>query len=367
MKLSVRPLSLLSIFLLLLISACSKGGEVPTEKPAVAVETSAAIPAPLVDAIPVTGTLSARQKAEIKSEIGGLFTEVYVTEWVAVRKGQPLARIQAAETATLVKRAEAGALRARVEADRAEREAERLRNLKAAGLATQQQLDDAVSMAAAAGALRQAAAEESAQLRIRLEKSIVRAPINGVVAMRAINVGDLSGVDAGGKVIFRIVDNSTLDLIVTVPSSELAQVQVGQILEFTTDGSPETFRGIIKHLNPSVSVTDRSLQLMAEIDNRDGRLRDGLFVKGQIVTGSRENVLLVPRTVLAGIDLDRSKAFLFVAVGDRAVRRTVSIGAISGDQVEIVAGLQAGEAYVSRGAFNLRDGDKVSVAGVKQP
>lgn len=382
MKVTFRSLSL-RVFLvaLLLCSACSKGQEHKTtaEKPAVAVETTMATAAPLQSVVAVTGTLSARRKAEIKTELAGLFREVYVTEWVEVRKGQPLARIQASETETAVKRGEAGVASAKaalqqteVEADRARREQERMRKLKSSGLATQQQLDDAESGAAAAAAQVSAARarwqvseEEVAQLRIRLEKSVVRAPIDGVVAMRGINVGDLSGVDAGGKVIFRIVDNRTLDLTVTIPSSELAQVKVGQAIEFTTDGAPETFSGIIKYLNPSISTADRSLQLMAEIDNADGRLRDGLFVKGKIVTGRREGVLLVPRSVLSGLDLTAGKAFLFVVVGDKAERRSVSTGTISGEEVEILAGLKAGEAYVSRGAFNLRDGDKVSVTSVK--
>ena len=368
--------------LLFLGSACSNNDQTsPAEKPAIAVETAVATPAPLVNAIPVTGTLTARRMAEVKTELAGLYREVYVTEWVEVRKGQPLARIQASETETAVKRGEAGVasakaalLQAQVEADRIRREAERMEKLKSAGLATQQQLDDAGSAAeaaeaqvAAARARLQVSEEEVAQLRLRLEKSVVRAPIDGVVAMRAINVGDLSGVDAGGKVIFRIVDNRTLDLTVTVPARELAQVQVGQTLEFSSDGCPDTFRGIVKHLNPSVNAADRSLQLMAEIDNRDGRLRDGLFVKGEIVTGRREKVLLVPRAVLSNLDLAVGKAFLFVVAGDKAQRRAVQTGAISGEQVEIIAGLQAGEAYVSRGAFNLRDGDRVSVAATKQP
>lgn len=359
--------SLFLFVLLLLSSACSRNDQAASaEKPAIAVETAVATPAPLTLVIPVTGTLAAKSAAEIKSELAGLYTEVYVTEWLAVRKGQPLARIQAAETATLVKRAEAGVLQAKVETERAQREAVRMEKLKSAGLATQQQLDDAVSIAAAAGALQQAAAEELAQLRIRLEKSVIRAPIDGVVAMRAVNVGDLSGADSGGKAIFRIVDNRRLDLTVTVPATDFGRVAVGQRLDFSCDGLPgRTFSGTIKYLNPSVNADDRSLQVMAEIDNRDGELKDGLFVKGEIVTGQRANVLLVPRAVLSALDLVAGRAILFVVKGDRAERRDVKIGALSGEAVEIVSGLQSGERYVSRGAFNLRDGDKVSVAAVK--
>ena len=366
MKKFSHSFPLLAFAALLALAACGKKAEELTAvKPAIAVTTVTAAATTLTNKIAVTGTLSARNVAEIKSEIAGLYREVYVTEWVPVRKGQPLALIQAAESEVLVKRAEAGELQARITAERTQREAERMRNLKAAGLATQQQLDDAVSAAAGAEAGQRASSEELTQLRLRLKKSVVRAPIDGVVALRNVNIGDLAGADSGGNVIFRIVDNRILDLTVTVPARELARVAVGQILEFRSDGRPETFRGIIKHLNPSVSAADRSLQLMAEIDNRDGRLRDGLFVKGEILTGRREGVLLVPRAVLSGLDLAAGKAFLFVVVGDKAERRAVQTGAISGEQVEIVAGLQAGESYVSRGAFNLRDGDRVSVPAVK--
>jgi len=380
MKASLRPLLLFVLPLLFLGSACSKTDQTATaEKPAIAVETAVATPATLLDTVPVTGTLTARRSAEVKTELAGQVREVYVSDWAPVRQGQPLARIQASESETAVKRGEAGVanakaalLQAEVEADRSRREAERMAQLKSAGLATQQQLDDAGSVAAAAdariAAVRaqlQVSEEELAQLRLRLEKSLVRAPISGEVALCNVNVGDLAGADSGGSVIFRIVDNRILDLTVTVPSQALAQVQVGQILEFSSDGCPGTFRGIIKYLNPSINPADRSLQLMAEIDNRDGRLRDGLFVKGQIVTGRRESVLLVPRAVLAGLDLAAGKAFLFVVVGEKAERRVVQTGAISGEQVEIIAGLQAGEHYVSRGAFNLRDGDKVSVLAAK--
>ena len=380
MTASLRPLLLSVLSLLLLGSACSKGEQTaPAEKPAIAVETAVATPAPLLDTIPVTGTLTARRSAEVKTELAGQVREVYVRDWAPVLQGQPLARIQASESETSVKRGEAGVanaraavLQAEVEADRSRREAERMAKLKSAGLATQQQLDDAGSVAAAADARIAAARaqlqvseEEVAQLRLRLEKSLVRAPISGEVALCNVNVGDLAGADSGGSVIFRIVDNRILDLTVTVPSQALAQVQVGQILEFSSDGCAGTFSGTIKYLNPSINPADRSLQLMAEIDNRDGRLRDGLFVKGQIVTGRRAGVLLVPRAVLAGLDLTAGKAFLFVVTGDKAERRAVQTGAISGEQVEIVAGLKAGERYVSRGAFNLRDGDRVSVAAGK--
>lgn len=373
-----RSLSLILLAVALVGSGCSKPeSPTPSTKPAIAVETANAASAPLVEELAVTGTLTARHAAEVKSELAGLFREVYVDEWVPVRRGEPLARIQATESETQVKRAAAGVesaraatLQAQVEADRARRETERLHKLKGAGLATQQQLDDAESAAAAAVArvaaarAQQAAAEEElAQLRIRLDKCVLRSPIAGVVAQCYARVGDLSGADSGGRTIFRIVDNRLLDLTVSVPSSAMARVQPGQAIEFSSDGLPgQSFSGTVKRVNPSINPADRSLQVLAEVDNRDGRLKDGLFVKGRIRTGERSNVLLVSRAVLANLDLAAGRAVLFVVEGDKALRREVSTGTVSGEQVEIVAGLKSGERYVTRGGFNLRDGDRVAVA-----
>ena len=91
-------------------------------------------------------------------------------------------------------------------------------------------------------------------------------------------------------------------------------------------------------------------------------LKGGLFAKGRIITGKRTGVLQLPRQALAGVDLAAKKATLFVIEGETARLRQVGIGAADGDLLEIVSGLKPGEKYVSRGAFVLKDGDKVAVA-----
>jgi membrane fusion protein (multidrug efflux system) len=368
------------------LPACSQKseatrGEAAVKKPPVAVETTVAGTADLVEGIEVTGCLDPKFRADVKTQIPGLVKEVFVTEWVPVRKGQPLARIDLAETEALVKRAEAAIETARanlaqsqVTATRAERELARMLKLKEAGLATQQSVDDARSEAAAAGARIEAsraqtrvADEELRQARARLAKGLVTSPIDGVVALREVNVGDLTSDAAVAKPIFRIVDNRLLNLTVTVPSADSARVKVGQPLEFTVDSLPgRTFKGRVMFVNPELSAADRSLKVIAEVKNVPEELKGGLFAKGRIVAGRRSGVLQLPRNALAAWDMAAGKANVFVVEGDTARLRKVETGVAAGDLVEIVGGLKPGEKYVTRGAFNLRDGDKVAVAGVVQ-
>ena len=122
------------------------------------------------------------------------------------------------------------------------------------------------------------------------------------------------------------------------------------------------------YLNPELNSADRSLKVIAEVRNTADKLKSGLFAKGRIVTGSRDKVLQIPRSVLTSWDSVGGTGRLFVLEGDTVRARQVVTGLLNGDHVEVASGLKPGERVVSRGGFNLRDGDKVSVIGaVKQP
>jgi RND family efflux transporter MFP subunit len=197
----------------------------------------------------------------------------------------------------------------------------------------------------------------------RLAKSFINSPMDGVVAMRGVNVGDRVENMGGNLPMFHIVDNRLLDLTVQVPATRAGAVRVGQPLEFTTDTVPgRTFTGKVMFINPALDPASRSAKVIAEVPNADGSLRGGAFVKGRIVLANRSGVLQVPREALQNWNLERQSADVFVVQGDKADKRAVKTGSSSGGAVEIVSGLEAGEQVVTRGAFALRPGDRVSVA-----
>lgn len=366
------------------IAACSKGGDAAKKgipeaaRPPVAVETSLAAAGALTEGIDVTGTLAPKFEVDVKSEVAGLVSEVYVTEWVRVKKGEPLARIDIREQEAFVKRTEAALesaksleLQSKVADNRSRRELERMKKLKENGLATQQALDDAVTEAEAAAsrveaahAQVRAAEEDLNQVKTRLAKGRIMAPIEGIVSERRANVGDLVGEAGANQPLFHIVDNRVLNLTVSVPSTSMAPLRRGQPLEFTTDALPgRTFKGTIMFINPAVNEADRSVRVIAEVNNTAGELKGGLFVQGRIVTGKRDGVILVPREALSGWDVAGRKAKLFIVEAERAKSREVRTGLATEGSVEITAGLKAAETYVVRGAFNVKEGDMLIIVG----
>jgi len=370
-------------FWIITLGCSSTTGEDPKKiekvgKPPVAVEVFKVAASTVSEGIDVVGSLSAKFGTDMKSEYTGIVAEVYVTEWVRVAKGTPLARLDAREADLVLSKAQmavdvakANLLQAEVAANRANREYERLLKLKEAGLVTQQALDDgltekeaAAARIATATAQIKAAEEEVRYTQTRLSKGIIRSPMDGVVSLRNVNVGDFVG-EMGAKPMFRIVDNSILDLTVNVPSGEMGSVHVGQPLTFSTDALPgKTFSGKVKFINPAVNEADRSVKVVAEVQNVDEQLKGGLFAKGRIMTGTRAGVLKVPQTALLTWDVPAKKAEVFVVDGDTARRQTVRTGNIAGDRVEIPSGLTPGQQVITRGGFNVKDGNKVNVTRI---
>lgn len=331
-------------------------------RPPVAVTVAPVVSADFQESVEVVGSLMPKFAADIKSEITGTVVEVFVTEWVPVRKGDRLARLDTSETEATIEALKATVAQATVSQARAKREYERAQQLKEYGLITPQGFDDAKSAVEAAEAAVAAANAQVKTAQSRLAKSFITSPMDGVVAYRGVSVGDRVENMGGEARMFRIVDNRSLDLTVEVPSSRLSQVRVGQPVEFTTDVAPgRTFSGKVMFINPSLDAASRVAKIVADVPNADGQLRGGSFVKGQIVIARRRGVLQVPREALLNWNVEQQSAEVFLVRGDQVEKKAVKVGATGGGVVEIAAGLADGDAVVVRGGFALSAGDRVIV------
>ncbi len=355
-------LALLSSSVLLAASGCGKpvAGNASGGRPPVAVDTARVSAAELEQSIDVVGTLAARSEADVRTEYSGTVAEVFVTQWVRVAAGTPLARLDTREATAAVSAARAAALQADVAVQRAARELERSVKLKEAGLATQQGLDEAKTADEAARAAAAAAQAQLVMAETRMAKAVLKAPIAGVVAARNVNVGDYVENMGNPPPMFRIVDARVLELTASVPSARMAELRAGQPVAFATDAFPgKEFSGRVSFINPAAEEASRTVKVKTEVPNADESLKPGLFVKGRIVTGRRAGVVVVPRAALVSWDTGARTAGVFVVEGGVARRRAVETGSVSGDRVEVAKGLAPGQEVVTRGGFNLRDGDRV--------
>lgn len=307
------------------------------------------------------GNLAAWREASVSSETQGL-TIVALLADVGERvvQGAVLARFDARVPAAELEQARAQLLEAQVALDEAQLQVERTAKLRQQGFISEAQLTQVRSTQAAAQA-RLASARALVQLReVRLAQTELRAPEAGVVVARTASLG---AVPQPGIELFRLIAQGRLEWRAELTAQDLARVRPGAAARIQLpDASSVT--GRVRMLAPSVDLQTRNALVHVDLNADLGRLRPGMFVRGEIELGSRQS-LLVPQTAIVVRD---GFSLVFRLDKDQRVQAIrVKTGRVLGERVEVTEGLSGGETIVARGAAFLHQGDLVRVAPHASP
>jgi RND family efflux transporter MFP subunit len=308
---------------------------------------------------PVSGELRAEREATARAEVGGSIRDLRVQEGEAVRRGQVLCRIEApAQNDTLLSaqqsvRAAASAL------DAARRDAERMQALASEGVIARREVETAANGVAAAEAELAGAVARVAGAREQLQKSVVRAPISGVVSTRSAHDGD---VIAPGAPLMTIIDPSRMQLVASVPSDAVGTLRPGAAVEFRLAAyEEERFTGRITRISPAVDPLTRQVQIYVAVPNRPRRLVAGLFAEGRVTTATRE-ALVAPADA---VEVSGESASVLRLRDGRAERVPVKIG-LRDEQhgrIEIRAGISQHDTLLTGAAQAIAPGARVEIAG----
>ncbi|MDP3723882.1 MAG: efflux RND transporter periplasmic adaptor subunit [Candidatus Omnitrophota bacterium] len=178
----------------------------------------------------------------------------------------------------------------------------------------------------------------------------VAAPRSGLVLGLHASVG--ASVDPLTS-LMTIADLSQVWATFDVYEQDVALVQVGQRLEAQSVAYPDrVFPGKIVFVSPQVDQHTRTIKLRAQVENPDYALRLGMFVTGTLYIPTADEALVVPHEAIQRLEDER---VVFVQTGPETFEaRDVQIGNETGRQVEILAGLNAGEQVVAAGSFHLK-------------
>jgi membrane fusion protein (multidrug efflux system) len=185
----------------------------------------------------------------------------------------------------------------------------------------------------------------------RLSKTVIRAPFDGFVGLRRINIGDYATI---GQELVDVVQLDPLRVDFSVPETLLATVRPDLKIEVTVDAYPdEIFAGRIIAIAPKSDVQGHSLEVRASLPNEALKLRPGLFVRVNISLGVKSNAIVIPEQAIWPIGQNKT---VYVVVDGKAQQRVVRLGDRRPGAVEITAGLEAGEIIVTAGQMKLYDG-----------
>ena len=242
----------------------------------------------------------------------------------------------------------------------------RVKPLRESGVASQATFDDRdaafrtarARLAAQKEGLKFAEAEQilmraqRQELEIKLGRTDIRAPADGVVSRRTARIGAVSS--SASEPLFRIIKDGEIELDAEVPEFFMAKLKAGQRARVELEGVGErtaTVRLVSQEVNTSSRLGRVRIFLGDAAD-----LRIGMFAKAMIDAGQRDAVGVPSTAVLYQND----SATVLAVAGDKVRERTVKAGLLSGDAVEIKEGLKEGEIVVMRAGSLLRSGDTIS-------
>lgn len=192
------------------------------------------------------------------------------------------------------------------------------------------------------------------RLEAELSKTVIHAPVNGLITKRDGHIGDISTI---GKTLFAMARDNRLELRAEVPEGDLSLVKPGQkvIIQPLPSGK-ELISGRVREISPLVDSDTRLATARIDIPANCG-LKAGMYAEGRIHAGSHEALTVPARAVIVRDE----RPLVFVLQGNHVAARNIIAGARSGQLIEIQSGTMPQDQIVVDGAGFLKDGDCVAV------
>jgi membrane fusion protein, multidrug efflux system len=320
----------------------------------------------------VVGNLIGETTVSVAPRAAGRLQSVDVRLGDQVSRGQRIAKIEDFELVEQIKQQEAAqevsqaTIRQReTDLALARTGLDRSTSLFEKKLIAKQVLDDSESRYQSAQASVDLARAQSQQskarldeLKINLANTIITSPVNGFISRRLVDPGASVGQNAP---VVEVVDISRVRLIANVVEKDLKQLQTGDVTRVEVDAYPgETFMGRIARVSPVLDPATRTAPIEVEIANPSYRLKPGMYARVGITLDTTKDALVVPANAL--VDLGGRRG-VFQPLSESAVFRAVQVGNEQGKLVEILGGLTEGQEIITTGAGQLRDGDRIVIAG----
>jgi RND family efflux transporter MFP subunit len=364
MKRHVAVQTLIFLIIAGLLLCCGRQAQGPKGKQ----ESSGAAPVKVMKVVrqrisekmSFTGTIEPWRKQTITPDIGGKVAQIYVKEGDRVSAGQLLAEMDTETLRLQIKQAEAGAAVTEAAFNDAKKDKERMDRLLKEKAVSEQQSEKVKLAFEAAQAQRDQAVSGLNLARHALDVSIMKAPFGGVIASKNAEVGDVINPMMGGfstsSGVLTLMDFSKVKLVIEVTPNDIGRIRMGQKAILRTPSFPNRdFEGIVRMVGMTAEASTKKFRVEIATENPDLVLRPGTFGNIHIEVNSREGALAIPQNAIL------ENRYVFVASGNKALRREVTIGLQSTTLVEVLNGIQEGELVIVEGNFGLEDGTEIQI------
>lgn len=290
------------------------------------------------------GSLRSDESVIVRAEQSGRITALNFKEGQPVRAGQMLVQLDDSVARAELEQARANQKLGKAKFDRAV-------ELKERNFISGQAKDEAENVMRVADATVSLA-------QAKLTKYSIKAPFSGTVGLRTASTGDYV---KDGQDIVNLEKTDTIKVDFKVPEIFQSKISVGQALSVALDALPgKPFTGKVYAVNPQLDTAGRAVVLRAQMDNRSGVLKPGMFARVRLTLADTGDTVVVPEQAVA---MQGDEQIMFRVIDGRAMRTKVEVGQRREGKVEILDGVSGADTIVIAGWQRLRDGSTVRAAG----
>ncbi|SFC54639.1 efflux RND transporter periplasmic adaptor subunit [Massilia yuzhufengensis] len=309
----------------------------------------------------VTGSIQPERKADLRAEVSAVVLQVLKENGEPVKRGDVLVRLDETAIRDSLVSAEATVRSSTQALDQANRQLERMKTLRASGMASAVGLDDAEVRRNSAQSELSAAKSRAATARQLLNRTVVRAPFDGIVSERKVSNGDTATI---GKELVKVIDPNSMRFQARVSADSISTVKLGQKVNFRVNGYGEQqFAGVVKRIDPAANAVTRQVEVVVEFADKVQPKVAGLYAEGRIDAQATEALMLPEAAVVKAGDKaytwrikDKTLSQVNLVIGARDPRT---------GNIEIKQGLAAGDVVLRAPTSNLKDGQKVEMGAAR--
>lgn len=337
-------MALISLMGLLALTGCSdeesKAKEVEPER-VVKVETMTVTPVPLHDVLTLPGETEPDEDVSVSSDSSGTVTWMGVIEGNRVEKGAVIARVDVASSGAKLDQAKASR-------ELVAEQLKRRRELLEKGVLAKEEFDQmAAKLEESDASLR--------EMQVGVDNGVIRAPVSGIVNELHVDQGERLSV---GSPVVDIVDPSVIRVTINVPEMDIPFIKQDQKVTVTVDAIPDrTWEGVVEFISFKADRTSKTFATRVLTNNPDGAIRAGMLARVSLKRRTIPEALTAP---LYSIINQGGERLLYVVENGVARARTIEIGVIDGDRVQVTKGLKAGDQLIVSGHTMVEDGTRVN-------
>jgi len=352
--------TILTLSVMLLIASC--GGEykktIVDNSPTISVKTNQVAANANSPFLSTSGKIQAVNSADLSTRMMGYVNKVHVNVGDKVRKGQLLVSINNSDLQAKRAQVNAGITEATAAFNNAQKDYNRFKNLFSENSASQKEMDDMTANYEMAKARLEAANQMKNEVNAQFTYSNITAPFDGTVTSKNVEAGNMANP---GAPLISIETPGHFEVMAMVPESEISEIEKGSTVAVLVKSINKTIKGKVTEVSTSAKNTGGQYLVKIALDKTDANILSGMFTTVQfpVERKAKSTMVLIPTDVI--ITNGQLSGVYTVSQSNTAMLRWLRLGRTFGNQVEVLSGLNADEAYIVSAEGKLFNGAKISI------